>query len=58
MKTTVISDATTRIHYLGPTAEGSRHDYALLKQELNPQQDGFKDIEVEVDLGFLGIQKD
>jgi hypothetical protein len=58
VKNTVITDATTRIYYLGPTAAGSHHDYALLKQELDPRQNWFKDIEAQVDLGYLGIQKD
>jgi len=38
LKNTVIGDVNNGIPGVGPTAAGSRHDYALLKDELNPNQ--------------------
>ena len=43
---------------IGPTAPGRRHDDALLKEELNPEQPGLSSVEVYVDLGYQGIEKD
>ena len=58
MKNTVISDGEGRVRYLGDTVAGSTHDYSLLKEELSPDVDWFKDIEVWLDLGYQGIKKD
>ena len=38
--------------------EGHNHDYSMLKQELPPELDWFTDINVLVDLGYLGMQAD
>lgn len=46
------------IIFLGRTFSGHNHDYLMLKQELPPELDGFADINVRVDLGYLGIQSD
>lgn len=46
------------IVFLGRTFSGHNHDYAMLKEELPPEQAWFADITVLVDLGYLGIQKD
>jgi hypothetical protein len=46
------------IIFLGRTFTGHNHDYRMLKQELPPEFDWFTDIEVLVDLGYLGIQSD
>ena len=43
---------------LGRTFSGHNHDYRLLKQEFPPELDWFTDINVRVDLGYLGIQSD
>ena len=56
LKNTVIADGTKGIPVVGPTAPGSRHDYALLKEELNPDQPGLSSVEVSVDLGYQGIK--
>src|ERR1041384_5849136 len=46
------------IVFLGRTFSGHNHDYIMLKQELPPALDWFTDINVRVDLGYLGIQSD
>ena len=46
------------IVFLGRTFSGHNHDYSMLKQELPPELDWFADINVLVDLGYLGIQSD
>ena len=44
--------------FLGRTFSGHNHDYSMLKQEFPPDLDWFTDINVRVDLGYLGIQSD
>ena len=46
------------IVFLGRTFSGHNHDYTMLKQEFPPGLDWFVDINVRVDLGYLGIQSD
>jgi hypothetical protein len=46
------------IVFLGRTFSGHNHDYSMLKQELPPDLDWFTDLNVRVDLGYLGIQSD
>ena len=46
------------IVFLGRTFSGHNHDYSMLKQELPPDLDWFADINVFVDLGYLGMQSD
>jgi DDE superfamily endonuclease len=48
----------TFIIFLGRTFSGHHHDYLMLKQELPPELDWFTDINVRVDLGYLGIKSD
>jgi hypothetical protein len=56
LKNTVFATVNGGIEVIGPTAPGSRHDYALLKEELSPTQPGLSCVEVSVDLGYLGIK--
>ena len=56
VKNTVITNVNGGISVIGPTAPGSRHDYALLKEELDPKQPGLPSVEVWVDLGYQGIK--
>jgi len=56
LKNTVIGDVNHGIPVVGPTAAGSRHDYALLKDELSPNQPGLSSVEVYVDLAYQGIK--
>ena len=44
LKNTVIADGNKGIPVIGPTAPGSRHDYALLKEELSPQKPGLSSV--------------
>src|SRR5262249_38226187 len=58
LKNTVMSLPNKFIIFLGRTLSGHHHDYSMLKQELPPDLDWFVDINVLVDLGYLGIQSD
>jgi DDE superfamily endonuclease len=58
LKNTVMSLPNKFIVFLGRTLSGHNHDYSMLKQELPPELDWFTDINVLVDLGYLGIQAD
>jgi len=44
--------------FLGRTLSGHNHDYIMFKQEFPPELDWFIDINVRVDLGYLGIKSD
>src|SRR6266480_4760799 len=46
------------IIFLGRTFSGHNHDYLMLKQEFPPELDWFADINVRVDLGYLGMKAD
>ena len=46
------------IMFLGRTFSGHNHDYLMLKQEFPPELDWFTDLDVRVDLGYLGIKSD
>ena len=46
------------IIFLGRTFSGHNHDYIMLKQELPPELDWFTDMNVRVDLGYLGMKSD
>src|SRR6266849_10289727 len=56
LKNTVMSLPDKFIVFLGRTFRGHNHDYSMLKQELPPDLDWFTDINVRVDLGYLGMQ--
>jgi hypothetical protein len=58
LKNTVMSLPDKFIVFLGRTLSGHNHDYSMLQQELPPELDWFTDINVLVDLGYLGIQAD
>jgi hypothetical protein len=58
LKNTVMARPATCIIFLGRTCSGHYHDYLMLQQELPPELDWFTDINVRVDLGYLGIKSD
>ena len=58
LKNTVMALPDKFIVFLGRTFSGHNHDYLMLKQEFPPEFDWFTDINVRVDLGYLGIQSD
>src|SRR5262245_1291056 len=58
LKNTVMALPNKLIVFLGRTFSGHKHDYLMLKQELPPELDWCTDINVRVDLGYLGIQSD
>jgi hypothetical protein len=53
----VISTVEKAILYLGQTFTGHNHDYTMLKEEFPPQEDWFVDMDVLVDLAYLGMPK-
>lgn len=56
LKNTILSEENKGIIVVGPTVPGRRHDYALLKTELDPDQPGLSSVDVSVDLGYQGIK--
>jgi hypothetical protein len=48
----------TCIIFLGRTFSGHNHDSIMVKQELPPEVEWFADLNVRVDLGYLGIKTD
>ena len=46
------------IVFLGRTLSGHNHDYTMLKQEFPPEVEWFADLNIRVDLGYLGIKSD
>lgn len=58
VKNTVMSTLDKFIVFLGRTFTGHNHDYTMLKEELPPNLDWFTNIDVLLDLGYLGIQTD
>ena len=58
LKNTVMALPDKFIIFLGRTFSGHHHDYLMLKQELPPELDWFADINVRVDLGYLGMKAD
>ena len=58
LKNTVMALPDKLIIFLGRTFSGHHHDYLMLQQELPPELDWFADINVRVDLGYLGMKAD
>lgn len=56
-KNLVISGEKNRVAYLGKTAKGKDHDYAMFKNEFDPKNIP-KNIALWMDKGFTGVQKD
>ena len=56
LKNTIISEENKGIIVVGPTTPGRRHDFALLKTELDPDRPGLSSVDVSVDLGYQGIK--
>jgi hypothetical protein len=54
----IISTSDRKIRYLSAVYVGKAHDYSILKSEFPPQENWFKDMEVRLDLGYLGFVKD
>jgi len=58
IKNTVISTTSKIILFLGFTVLGANHDYGLLKKEFPPNLDWFSQLNVWIDLGYIGFAKD
>jgi hypothetical protein len=58
VKNTIISTTDKVIMFVGQTFTGHNHDYKMLKEEFPPDKPWFSDINVLLDLGYQGIQKD
>lgn len=57
VKNTVISTTSQIILFLGFTVLGATHDYSLFKKEFPPNLDWFSQLNVWIDLGYLGFAK-
>ena len=58
LKNTVMALPDKGSVFLGRTFRGHHHDYLMLQHELPPELDGFADMNVRVDRGYLGMQSD
>jgi DDE superfamily endonuclease len=58
LKNRVMSLPNKLIVFLGRTFSGPNHDYIMLKQEFPPEVDWFTEMNIRVDLGYLGIRSD
>lgn len=58
VKSLVISTTTRSILFVSEVFGGRNHDYAVMKSLFDPSVDWFQGMTVELDLGFLGAQKD
>src|SRR6476659_1388543 len=58
LKNTVMSLPNKFIVFLGRTFSGHNHDYTMLQQEFPPEVEWFADLNIRVDLGYLGIKSD
>lgn len=59
LKSTIISSLNQFILYVGYlTYGGKTHDYQLMKNEFDPSQDWFSEMEVWLDSGYQGFDKD
>lgn len=54
----ILATTDRYIHFLSKCWVGKSHDYTQLKTEFPADQSWFKDYQVGVDLGYLGIAKD
>lgn len=54
----IISTGDKRIRYLSEVYVGKAHDYGILKDAFPPDQEWFLGLEVRLDLGYLGFEKD
>ena len=54
----LISTKKKTIKYLSHCCYGKQHDFSLLKNEFPPQLPWFKNFNIKVDLGYLGIVKE
>ncbi|SMB87354.1 hypothetical protein SAMN00120144_1546 [Hymenobacter roseosalivarius DSM 11622] len=58
VENTLIANPARYIHYLGPTANGTTHDYQLLNTEFARNLGSLDLCQVLVDLGYLGVVAD
>jgi hypothetical protein len=53
-----VSTLSKWILFVGSTFSGHHHDYTMLKNEFGSEHPWFEGMNVLVDLGYQGIQKD
>jgi len=58
LKALILSNAARVILYLSYCWVGKTHDYRMFKAEFPPTEQWFVEHEVQVELGFQGIEKD
>jgi hypothetical protein len=54
----ILSSPQRKVLYVSNCWVGKTHDYRMFKEEFPPEQNWFKNFQVRVDLGFLGIERD
>jgi hypothetical protein len=54
----IITGTNKKILYLSPYWCGKTHDYRILKEELKPGLNWFKNKQVRLDLAYIGFDKD
>lgn len=54
----IIKNDCNKILYISKLYHGSVHDYTILKTEFPPKKKYFKNLELDLDLGFQGIISD
>ena len=47
-----------KILYISKLYPGKVHDYTILKTEFPPEKNYFKELELDLDLGFQGVESD
>jgi hypothetical protein len=57
-KGVIVTKADTTVIMISLIVSGAMHDYALLKEILDPVKPWFKKMTAYVDLGFLGMMTD
>ena len=57
-KALILKDENRKIVYVSRLFDGKIHDYQMLKTSFPPSSDCFENVELNLDLGFIGIASD
>jgi hypothetical protein len=57
-KSLIIKNDSNKILYISKLYYGKIHDYTILKKEFPPEKKYFKELELDLDLGFQGVESD
>ena len=56
-KCLIISTEDTYIHFISKVYMGKQHDFSIIKEEFDPNEDWFENFIVRLDLGYIGFDK-